>query len=175
MNFLFPNEDLTSLRYGWVEIPEGEFCGVWSTRDVFFLSTGTKGILKKALKYCPWLSLFPCLESNSQETQELKKCLRSFFGGGKNLLRPNANGTLFQMKVWRALLAIPRGQTRSYGELARKIGAPKACRAVGTACGKNPVAFLIPCHRVIQSSGGLGGFGLSLPLKKQLLQVEGAI
>ena len=68
------------------------------------------------------------------------------------------HGTAFQLKVWDSLLKIPKGRLASYGEIATAIGNPKASRAVGTAIGSNPVAFLIPCHRVIQASGNLGGY-----------------
>jgi methylated-DNA-[protein]-cysteine S-methyltransferase len=81
-------------------------------------------------------------------------------------------GTEFQNKVWRALRAIPFGETRSYGELAAQIGAPKASRAVGAANGRNPIPIILPCHRVIGSSGSLTGFGGGLPMKKQLLAHE---
>jgi methylated-DNA-[protein]-cysteine S-methyltransferase len=83
-----------------------------------------------------------------------------------------SSGTSFQQKVWRTLTKIPRGETRSYGWVAQKIGKPKAPRAVGTACGANPVPVIIPCHRVVASDGSLGGFGGGLPMKKRLLAVE---
>ncbi len=86
-------------------------------------------------------------------------------------LAPDA-GTAFQRKVWRALLKIPRGQTRSYAWLARQIGRPKAVRAVANACGANPAPILIPCHRVIASDGSLGGFGGGRAMKKKLLALE---
>jgi O-6-methylguanine DNA methyltransferase len=81
-------------------------------------------------------------------------------------------GTPFQQKVWNALLEIPYGETRSYAELARAIGEPKAFRAVGAANGANPVAIVVPCHRVISSGGGLGGYGGGVPLKRRLLALE---
>lgn len=84
-----------------------------------------------------------------------------------------STGTSFQRKVWRAMLSIPRGQTRSYAWLAKKIGQPKAVRAVANACGANPVPIIVPCHRVIASDGSLGGFGGGLPMKKRLLKLEG--
>ncbi len=84
-------------------------------------------------------------------------------------------GTDFQLRVWNALLAIPFGETRSYGDVARTIGAPTgASRAVGTANGSNPVAIVVPCHRVIASGGKLGGYGGGLPLKRRLLALEHA-
>jgi O-6-methylguanine DNA methyltransferase len=84
-------------------------------------------------------------------------------------------GTPFQKKVWRSLQGIPHGQTRSYQTVARRIGHPNSFRAVGGACGKNPVAVLIPCHRVINADGKLGGFTGGLRLKKHLLTLEHSI
>jgi O-6-methylguanine DNA methyltransferase len=82
-------------------------------------------------------------------------------------------GTVFQCAVWRNLLAIPSGDVVTYAELARRCGNPKAVRAVGSACGANPIAILVPCHRVIASDGSLGGFAGGLAVKKKLLQAEG--
>lgn len=81
-------------------------------------------------------------------------------------------GTGFQQRVWRALLTIPYGQTRSYGEIARQIGAPGAARAVGLANGHNPIAIIVPCHRVIGASGKLTGYGGGLDRKQTLLALE---
>jgi methylated-DNA-[protein]-cysteine S-methyltransferase len=81
-------------------------------------------------------------------------------------------GTEFQNKVWSELTKIPHGQTISYGELARRVGSPKASRAVGLANGKNPIAIIVPCHRVIGANGTLTGYGGGLPRKKKLLELE---
>ncbi len=81
-------------------------------------------------------------------------------------------GTAFQWRVWEALRAIPYGVTRSYGEIARAIGKPRAARAVGHACATNPTALVIPCHRVVRGAGGLGGYAWGLNVKKQLLASE---
>jgi len=81
-------------------------------------------------------------------------------------------GTSFQKKVWTALSRIPYGQTRSYKEVAQAIGHPKAFRAVGNSNGRNPIPLIIPCHRVIESNGGLGGFGHGVKVKRQLLDFE---
>jgi methylated-DNA-[protein]-cysteine S-methyltransferase len=83
-------------------------------------------------------------------------------------------GTAFQQKVWRALLKIGFGETWSYGQLARSIGRPAASRAVGAANGRNPIAIIIPCHRVIGTNGTLTGYGGGLPTKQWLLGHEGA-
>ncbi len=83
-------------------------------------------------------------------------------------------GTVFQKAVWRALREIPYGATISYGELARRVGNPKASRAVGSANGANPLPIVIPCHRVIAGKGSLGGLGGGLPTKQALLGLENA-
>ena len=82
------------------------------------------------------------------------------------------SGTPFQLAVWRALRDIPYGTTVSYGEVARAIGRPKACRAVGLANGRNPIPIVIPCHRVIGASGSLVGYGGGLAAKRTLLEIE---
>lgn len=81
-------------------------------------------------------------------------------------------GTEFQKKVWQTLLTIPYGETISYQALAEQVGSPKACRAVGAANGKNPIAIFVPCHRVIGKNGTMTGFGGGIPLKVALLQLE---
>lgn len=84
-------------------------------------------------------------------------------------------GTPFQKQVWSALCDIPFGQTRSYGDLARAIGNPKAVRAVGAANGRNPISIIVPCHRVIGSTGELTGFAGGLAVKEALLKIEGRV
>jgi methylated-DNA-[protein]-cysteine S-methyltransferase len=85
-----------------------------------------------------------------------------------------AYGTLFQQSVWRALLAIPRGATTSYGGLSRALGQPKAMRAVGAAIGRNPISIVVPCHRVLGTDGSLTGYAGGLERKRALLRLEGA-
>jgi methylated-DNA-[protein]-cysteine S-methyltransferase len=82
------------------------------------------------------------------------------------------SGTAFQKKVWGATAKIPYGETRTYAQIAKQIGHPKAVRAVGTALGKNPVCVLIPCHRVVPSSGGIGRYAYGTAVKKWLLDHE---
>jgi methylated-DNA-[protein]-cysteine S-methyltransferase len=81
-------------------------------------------------------------------------------------------GTDFQKRVWKALMNIPYGATATYGQIARDIGRARAVRAVGSACGANPISIIVPCHRVIGSDGGLVGYGGGLSLKKRLLKLE---
>jgi AraC family transcriptional regulator of adaptative response/methylated-DNA-[protein]-cysteine methyltransferase len=87
-------------------------------------------------------------------------------------IRLHLKGTDFQLKVWNALLEIPFGETVSYGYIASKIGHPKACRAVGSAVGDNPIFYLIPCHRVIQSSGKIGNYFWGTAMKTTILERE---
>lgn len=100
--------------------------------------------------------------------------LRAYFAGERRAfdLTLAPGGTLFQREVWAALLTIPYGQTASYGEIARRIGRPGAARAVGLANGRNPIAVIVPCHRVIGALGGLTGYGGGLDRKRWLLAHE---
>jgi methylated-DNA-[protein]-cysteine S-methyltransferase len=102
--------------------------------------------------------------------------LREYFEGQRQIfsLDLDFDGTEFQKKVWNALLTIPFGETRSYGDIARQIGNPKSVRAVGAANGKNPLPIIVPCHRVIGSSGKLVGFGGGMENKALLLNLERA-
>ncbi len=84
-------------------------------------------------------------------------------------------GTDFQLACWRALLAIPYGETRTYADIARAVGRPHGFRAVGRANNRNPVAIVVPCHRVIASDGTLCGYGGGLDVKRKLLELEGAL
>jgi len=105
-----------------------------------------------------------------------KACIQldEYFAGKRKKfdLPLSPKGTVFQQTVWKQLQEIPYGKTISYSQLAKSINNPKACRAVGSANGKNPVIIIIPCHRVIASNGGLGGYACGLDIKKQLLELE---
>lgn len=102
--------------------------------------------------------------------------LDQYFAGARTDfdLKLAPRGTAFQQSVWRALMTIPHGATRSYQQLASNIGKPSAVRAVGTANGANPIAIIIPCHRVIASNGKLSGYAGGIGLKAKLLMLEGA-
>jgi methylated-DNA-[protein]-cysteine S-methyltransferase len=102
-----------------------------------------------------------------------KQLLEYFSGHRRKFDLPfEFNGTDFQIEVWSALCKIPFGETRTYGDLARTIGAPKACRAVGASNGRNPIAIIVPCHRVIGANGKLIGFAGGLEIKDHLLKME---
>jgi methylated-DNA-[protein]-cysteine S-methyltransferase len=116
-------------------------------------------------------------KATSAVIQEACRQLDEYFAGTRRTfdLPLAPQGTVFQRKVWDELQQIPYGTTVSYAQVARSIGSPKACRAVGSANGKNPVAIIIPCHRVINADGKLGGYAYGLEVKKQLLRLERAL
>jgi len=113
-------------------------------------------------------------EAQRGPVAEAVRQLREYFAGKRTEfdLPLAPDGTDFQRNVWRRLQEIPYGETISYGELARRVGNPKASRAVGAANGQNPIPIVIPCHRVIGASGKLTGFGGGLPTKEALLALE---
>ena len=117
------------------------------------------------------------LGSRDEESPILKEAatqLEEYFAGERTDfdLPMELDGTPFQREVWAALSRIPYGETISYGELARRVGRPKGPRAVGQANGRNPIAIIVPCHRVL-ASNGIGGYGGGLPVKRALLALEG--
>jgi methylated-DNA-[protein]-cysteine S-methyltransferase len=105
---------------------------------------------------------------------EAARQLDEYFSGRRRQfdLPLDLEGTEFQQRVWKAVSGVPYGQTRSYAQIATTIGSPAAVRAVGAANGANPVAIIVPCHRVVASGGGLGGYGGGLELKRRLLALE---
>ena len=117
---------------------------------------------------------FGAAELVEGELGELKAKILAFIDGEASLARLplDIRGTVFQRRVWDELRRIPRGETRTYQEIARAIGAPAAVRAVGSACGSNPVALVVPCHRAVRTDGGLGGYAWGLKRKKKLLALE---
>lgn len=133
--------------------------------------TSKETFLKKLRKEVPG-NVVRDDRKNQKVLTQLKKYLK---GELKNFNIPlDTRGTSFEQKVWSALKKIPYGKTRSYKDIAESIGHPKAFRAVGNANGSNSIPLIIPCHRVIESSGGLGGFGHGLRVKKKLLDLEKA-
>jgi AraC family transcriptional regulator of adaptative response/methylated-DNA-[protein]-cysteine methyltransferase len=119
----------------------------------------------------------PLLPGESALLKRLHVELTEYFEGRRRSfdLPLDYPGTDFQRRVWEALQRIPYGQTRSYADLARELGVPGAARAVGRANGLNRIAILIPCHRVVNADGGLGGYGGGLWRKLRLLETEGAV
>lgn len=111
---------------------------------------------------------------NEKPLAEARRQLREYFDGKRKSfdLPLQLNGTEFQVSVLEALQKIPYGETVSYGEIAKRIGRPKAMRAVGAANGRNPIPIVVPCHRVIGSSGDMTGFGGGIDTKEALLRLE---
>ncbi|MFC5864871.1 methylated-DNA--[protein]-cysteine S-methyltransferase [Acidicapsa dinghuensis] len=115
------------------------------------------------------------VEDNSHPMlQKAEQQLQEYFAGQRKSfsLSLDMRGTPFQKQVWEALLGIPFGETRSYGELAKQLGHPTASRAVGAANGRNPISIVVPCHRVIGASGSLTGFAGGIEIKAKLLALE---
>src|SRR5262245_2760974 len=104
----------------------------------------------------------------------IKQQILSFIDGEASLARVplDIRGTVFQRRVWEALRRIPCGETRTYQDIARAIGTPRAVRAVGSACGANPVALAVPCHRAVRTDGGMGGYAWGIERKRKLLAIE---
>jgi AraC family transcriptional regulator of adaptative response/methylated-DNA-[protein]-cysteine methyltransferase len=117
---------------------------------------------------------FPQAQLEENGLQELKQKILAFIEGEASLARLplDIRGTVFQRRVWDELRRIPRGETRTYRDIARAIGFPAAVRAVGSACGANPVALAVPCHRALRTDGGLGGYAWGLARKRKLLSLE---
>ncbi len=113
-------------------------------------------------------------EGTDRVLDRARSQLDEYFAGSRTQfdLELAPRGTAFQRSVWRALVEIPFGETRHYGGIAKRIGQPTASRAVGAANGQNPIAIIIPCHRVIGADGSLTGFGGGIERKKYLLQLE---
>ena len=110
-----------------------------------------------------------------EDPMRLRPWVLAAYGAEKNEAAPlYLIGAPFQIKVWEALLSIPSGHVTTYSEIAASIGHPRAVRAVGTAVGRNPISLLIPCHRALRKSGGLGGYHWGLPVKRSILAWESA-
>ena len=138
-------------------LPFGTFHIVSDGKAITALYTGTQ----------TETSPCPLLEEAARQLTEYANGTRQVFA-----LPVAPKGSDFQQAVWAALQTIPYGQTRTYGDIAAQIGNPKATRAVGMACNRNPILMVIPCHRVIGKNGSLTGFGAGLELKETLLNLE---
>lgn len=155
-----------------IESKEGPFTAWFSGRGLVRLEFPSAGGTTAAKR--------PDEHHNSIQFERWKKltaqALREALGGQTpNTLPPLdlSRGTAFQQKVWAALRQIPPGATRTYAQIASAVRKPRASRAVGGACGANPIPIFVPCHRVLAANGGLGGFSSGLPWKRRLLEREG--
>ncbi len=163
--------DGLTISYGWFDSPFGPALVMGTERGIcgiaFSQETGPEAAFADMTARWPRASFHenPALLSDWAEAA---------FGGRDAQTRLFLIGAPLQIKVWEALLRIPSGHVTTYSEIAHSIGNPRAVRAVGTAVGRNPISWLIPCHRALRKSGALGGYHWGLPVKRALLAYEGA-
>ena len=159
---------MTGLSYTFMESPIGSLLMAGDNEALHFLSfpSGHKAFGPR-----------PDWYQSETPFAEVRRQLAAYFAGDLQAfdLSLHLSGTDFQNRVWRYLADIPFGETRTYGQIAADLGAPKASRAVGAANGNNPLPIILPCHRVIGANGKLTGFGGGLPTKAYLLRHEGVL
>jgi O-6-methylguanine DNA methyltransferase len=165
-----------NLAYAWIDSPVGP---VW----VATTSTGLCAVRLGAgqpEEFFAWLSRHIDPDPPREDTEVLAPALEQldqYFSRTRRAfdLPLDTRGTAFQEAVWAEVRSVPYGTTITYGEIARRVGRPKAARAVGGANGANPLPIIIPCHRVVGAGGALTGYGAGLEIKAQLLQLEEAL
>jgi len=165
------------IRLAWMETPLGPMAAGATERSLCLLEFTDRRMMEAQLETLKRRFRLPLLPGESPLFERLRAELAEYFAGKRRSfdLPLEYPGTVFQRRVWEALLRIPYGETRCYADLARELGEPGAMRAVGRANGLNRIAILIPCHRVINADGGLGGYGGGLWRKLRLLETEGAL
>jgi AraC family transcriptional regulator of adaptative response/methylated-DNA-[protein]-cysteine methyltransferase len=159
------------IQFAIVSSPLGRLIGAYTEKGVCAVAIGDDDLaLEQSLR-----EQFPKAEINmagSTINEWITEIVRSIGGGINPSIPLDAQGSAFQWRVWKALQQIPRGTTLSYSEVAKKIGQPSAARAVARACATNPVALVIPCHRVVRDDGSLGGYRWGIDRKAELLERE---
>lgn len=159
-----------TIRHGWVDSPFGPMLAMATDRGLcglgFASETGAEATLADLTARWPEAT-------HSEDAPAIRPLAEAVFGAAGQT-RLHLIGAPFQIKVWEALLRIPTGHVTTYGTIATAIGHPKAVRAVGTAVGRNPIGWLIPCHRALRTSGELGGYHWGLPVKRAMLAWEAA-
>lgn len=169
--------DSAVVRLAWLDTPVGPLVAGATDEAVVMLEFPDRRMIEAQLDTLRRRFARPLVPGQSPLFTRLHSQLGEYFAGERRTFDlPLAYpGSPFQQQVWDALLRIPYGETRTYAELARELGAPSAARAVGRANGANRIAIVIPCHRVIAADGGLGGYGGGLWRKLRLLETEGAV
>jgi AraC family transcriptional regulator of adaptative response/methylated-DNA-[protein]-cysteine methyltransferase len=157
----------TELGHALVAATERGLCAIALGADAQALEAELRGEFPKA-------QLLRVVDGREEFLAPRIEAVARLLGGQSGQLDVELIGTAFQQRVWQALMKIPRGQTRSYAELAAALGRPSAARAVARACAQNRLAVVVPCHRIIRGDGSLGGYRWGLPLKDELLQRERA-
>jgi len=160
--------------WGWFDSPFGAALVMGTEKGIcgiaFAAETGEEAAMRDLLARWPRARF-------TEDPMALRPWVLGAFGAASDRLEPTPLyliGAPFQIKVWEALLSIPSGQVTTYSEIAQSVGNPRAVRAVGSAVGRNPVSWLIPCHRALRKSGGLGGYHWGLPVKRAMLAFEAA-
>ena len=159
-----------TISFGWFPSPFGEMLVMGTERGICAIAFVAESSRADAM--ADLTSRWPNADYVENPTH-LQNWVDAALGNGGDA-RLHLIGAPFQIKVWEALLCVPSGHVTTYSEIAQSIGNPKAVRAVGTAVGRNPVSWLIPCHRALRKSGGLGGYHWGLPVKRALLAWESA-
>jgi AraC family transcriptional regulator of adaptative response/methylated-DNA-[protein]-cysteine methyltransferase len=163
-----------TIYWGWFESPFGPALVMGTEKGI--CGIGFAAEMGEAAAMQDLLSRWPEAEY-VEDPMMLRPLVLQAFGARDGKLEKAPLyliGAPFQIKVWEALLAIPSGHVTTYSEIAQAIGAPRAVRAVGTAVGRNPISWLIPCHRALRKSGALGGYHWGLPMKRAMLAFEAA-
>jgi O-6-methylguanine DNA methyltransferase len=156
-----------AVYYSTVESPIGKLLLAATERGLRYIQFG--GRMPRPRKGEVWVESAAALQPYADQLQAyFRGELREF------TCKLDLDGTTFQKKCWEALLRIPYGKTCSYADIAKQVGSPRAFRAVGQANHNNPIPIIVPCHRVITSSGTLGGYGGGLDVKERLLRLEQA-
>ncbi|MBU2936609.1 MULTISPECIES: methylated-DNA--[protein]-cysteine S-methyltransferase [Pacificibacter] len=155
------------ITFGWLETPFGEALAMATPRGLCGL--GFTSEIGREASFADLSGRWPNA-TFVENLAEVRPFVEAALSGGTAQLQ--LIGGPFQIKVWEALLSIPSGDVTTYGDIAAAIGNPKAVRAVGTAVGRNPISWLIPCHRVLRKSGDLGGYHWGTPVKRALLAYE---
>ncbi|MFT5869647.1 MAG: AraC family transcriptional regulator of adaptative response [Paracoccaceae bacterium] len=158
------------IRYGWFDSPFGDVLAMATDRGLCGMAFGAE--TGRDAAFADMIARWPNADFVTDPAPLAHWVAAAFSATGTAQL--HLLGGPFQIKVWEALLAIPSGQVTTYSEIARHIGTPNAARAVGTAVGRNPISWLIPCHRALRKSGGLGGYHWGLPVKRAMLAYETA-
>lgn len=158
------------ISWGWFDGPFGPTIAMGTDRGL--CGMGFEGMMNREEAYEDLARRWP-KAAFAHDPEAIRGWVEAAFGRGGEA-RLALIGAPFQIKVWEALLQIPSGHVTTYSEIARVVGNPKAVRAVGTAVGRNPVSWLIPCHRALRKSGGLGGYHWGLPVKRAMLAYEAA-
>lgn len=158
-------------------IVQTRFDSPLGTMIVAVTDRGLAGVWFEGQRHLPDTRRWPTDDRHPVLVRALTQ-LREYFGGQRrhfDLPLDLQGGTTFQQSVWQALLAIPGGETTSYGRLSQRIGKPAAVRAVGAAVGRNPLSIVVPCHRVLGTDGSLTGYAGGLERKTALLKLEGVL